>query len=138
MTYECIDTNVIVRFLVETEESIQTEFKGVFTFFDKLETGIIRAQMPELVLFQTYFVLTSYYNVPEKEAASKLSQIVSFKGIIISEKSIVQECLQLLQKSKIDIVDAWLIAYAHAKKMNALYSYDKGFLKNGLQLLPIE
>ena len=58
-----IDTNVILRYLVEDPESIDPKFSGVYSFFDKLETGRLTVHLPDLVLFQTYFVLTSFYNV---------------------------------------------------------------------------
>jgi hypothetical protein len=55
---------VLVRFLVETPESISPQFKGVFRFFERLEEGTKIVHLPEIVLFQTFFVLTSYYGVP--------------------------------------------------------------------------
>ena len=66
-----IDTNVIVRYLVETPESIDPEFRGVYGFFEKVETGRLSVHLPELVLFQAYFVLTSFYRVPRQEAHEK-------------------------------------------------------------------
>jgi predicted nucleic acid-binding protein len=138
MNHECIDTNIIVRYLIETEESIEPRFKGVFGFFSKLEEGVFRATLPEIVLFQSYFVLTSYYNVPNAEAASQLAKIIKFKGVEIQEKTVVLDCLELLQNEKADIVDAWLIAYSRAKKIKAIYSFDKGFNKHGLHLLDVE
>lgn len=58
---EPLDTNVILRYLMEDEDTIEPRFKGVFTFFDELERGDRRALLPPLVLFQCYFVLTSYW-----------------------------------------------------------------------------
>jgi predicted nucleic acid-binding protein len=135
MGHECIDTNVIVRLLVETPETIHPRFKGVFRFFECLEKGAATAYLPEIVLFQSYFVLTSYYNVPQKEAAEKLEQIVRLKGISMGEKQVSTECLRILQKEKIDIVDAWILAYSAAKGLAGVYSFDADFSRQGLKLL---
>lgn len=138
MSHECIDTNVIVRYLVETPKTIEPQFKGVFGFFEKLESGERKAMIPDIVLFQTYFVLTSYYGVPGKEAAGQLAGVLKFKGAINAEKNIALECLALLQRTKTDIVDAWIIAYSKVKSVSSVYSYDKGFASHGMRLLKIE
>jgi predicted nucleic-acid-binding protein len=138
MSRECIDTNVIVRFLVETPKTIEPQFKGVFSFFEKLESGARSAMLPDIVLFQAYFVLTSYYDVPTPEAAGQLAKILKFKGIILAEKNIALECLAMLQHAKTDIVDAWIIAFSKFKKVSAVYSFDKGFASHGIRLLKIE
>ena len=64
---ELLDTNVIVRYLVETPESIAPKFRGVFPFFEGLAHAEKKAYLPPLVLFQTYFVLTSFYKVPTED-----------------------------------------------------------------------
>jgi len=130
-----IDTNVIVRYLVETPDTINSKFKNVFSFFEKLETGVKNAEIVDLVLFQTFFVLTSYYEVPAKETAEKLSQIVSFKGIVMADKDIIQACLKTLQTRKTDPVDAYLAAYAKKKQIKEIYSFDKGLSKLGVKVV---
>ena len=135
---ELIDTNVIVRYLVESPESIPERFAGVYAFFDKIERGETKAQLPALVLFQTYFVLTSYYEVPAAEAAEKLETLLSFKGLVIAEKTILRNCLGLLQMKKLDLVDAYLLAHAQAKGHKGVYSFDDDLRSCGLDLLPIE
>lgn len=57
---ELLDTNVIVRFLVESPESIPERFRGVFSFFERIERGEVKVHLPALVLVQSFFVLTSY------------------------------------------------------------------------------
>ncbi len=69
-----MDTNVIIRYLVENPDRIQSKFKGVFTFFPKVEKGEIKIELCELVLFEAFFVLTNLYKVPQKEAADHVVQ----------------------------------------------------------------
>jgi len=138
VNHECIDTNVIIRFLVETPESIPAQFKGVFRFFMKIEEGAKTVYLPELVLFQAYFVLTSYYEVPSSLAAEKLEQIVRFKGISLPDKHISEECLRIVKHENIDIVDAWILAYSTSKGITGAYSFDKDLSRLGLKLLKVE
>jgi predicted nucleic acid-binding protein len=132
-----IDTNVIVRYLVENPKTIQAKFKGVFTFFPKVEKGEIRIELTELVVFEAYFVLTKLYTIPPKEVAEKLSVIVSFKGVIMSDKSVMISCLKNLRNKNLDLVDAYLLAYAKKKGIKGVYSFDKDLSKYGLNLLEI-
>ena len=53
-----IDTNVIVRYLVEKPQAIPSKFKGVYSFFQAIENGDKKVHLTDVVLFQTYFVLT--------------------------------------------------------------------------------
>jgi predicted nucleic acid-binding protein len=138
MNHECIDTNVIVRFLVETPESIAPQFKGVFRFFKRIEEGVKTVHLPEIVLFQAFFVLTSYYGVPATLAAEKLEQILGFRGISLPSKHIAEECLRILRRENIDIVDAWILSYSAAKGVSAAYSFDKDLFRLGLKLLKVE
>lgn len=138
MKTNLVDTNVIIRYLVETPDKIQTKFKEVFTFFPKVERGSIKIELCELVLFEAFFVLTKLYEVPQEEAADKLSGIVSFKGVIMPDKPLILSCLEILQTERIDLVDACLLAFSKKKNMKRIYSFDRDLSKRGLDALDIE
>ena len=133
-----IDTNVILRYLVEHPNRIAPAFRGVYPFFEKLEQGQTEVQLSELVLFQVFFVLTSHYEIPPSEAAEKLERLLSFRGIKMDNKHVAALCLARLQRENIDIVDAWLLAWCETHRCNAIYSFDKDFSKRGIALLPIQ
>jgi len=127
-----------MRYLVESPDKIQIKFKGVFTFFPKVERGEVNIELCELVLFESFFVLTKLYEVPQEEAADKLSGIVSFKGIIMPDKPLILACLKILQTERIDLVDAYLLAVSKKKKLKGVFSFDKDLLKRGLKAIAVE
>ena len=133
-----LGTNVILRYLVEDPATIDSKFKGVYPFFGKLERGDCHAHLAELVLFQTFFVLTSYYEVPPGEAAEKLVRLLAFKGLHLAEKDIAITCLSRLQREKIDLVDAYLLAWCERHGRDEVYSFDDGLRKRGLTLLAVQ
>jgi predicted nucleic-acid-binding protein len=59
-----IDTNVLIRFLTGSPEE---KFRGVYQFFKDMEDGNIHVELKLIVLFQTIFVLKSFYQVPKFE-----------------------------------------------------------------------
>lgn len=133
-----LDANVIVRYLTESPQHVDAEFEGVFSFFEKLETGNLSVFLPDLVLFQSYFVLTSFYEVPRFEVADKLRRIVEFPGILMTEKNIIVACLRRLQSQNLDVVDCYLLAWTECRGINCVYSFDSDLGKNGLELLKIK
>lgn len=137
MKTRLIDTNVIIRYLVENPDSVQSKFKGVFSFFPRIEKGEIKIELCELVLFEAFFVLTKLYEVPQKEAADKLSGIVSYKGVMMPDKALILSCLKILQTESIDLVDAYLLAISKKKNIKQIYSFDRDLSKRGLDALNI-
>jgi len=137
MAGNLIDTNVIIRYLVENPEEIQEKFKGVFPFFQKVESGDIKIELTELVLFESFFVLNRLYKVPSKKAAKILAKLVQFKGVSLPNKKLIITCLTIIHDTNIDLVDAYLIALSKEKGIKGIYSFDKDMVKCGLEILKI-
>jgi predicted nucleic-acid-binding protein len=135
---EPLDTNVIIRYLLEDPATTDRAFRGVFQFFEKLERAERKALLTPVVLFQTYFVLTSYYEVPRVEAVEKLTGLLSFKGLTVSEKPILRSCLKTLSSRSVDLVDAYLTALCTIRQLSGVYSFDRTFQRLGVKLLPVD
>ncbi len=133
-----MDTNVIVRYFVEDPVKVHSKFKGVFSFFPKVESGAVSVELPDLVVFEVFFVLTNIYKIPQVDAAQKLSDLIAFRGFLMQNKPLMTSCLQKLQKEKIDLVDAYLLSLAKQKGILAVYSFDKDLSKHGLQLADVK
>ena len=125
-----IDTNVLIRFLTNDNNP---KYKTLYAFFESLERGDTRVELKLIVLFQTAFVLKSYYKVPKERIAEALTTIVRFKGIKIKDKKIIARMLGLWQTNNIEIVDCYLIACLEKDKQNILYSYDRDFDRYNIQ-----
>ena len=138
MKSRLVDTNVIVRFFVEDPKNVQEKFKGVFAFFEKVETAAVLVELPDLVLFEAFYVLTKTYKVSREEAADKLQDLVSLKGILMRDKPFIVLCLQKLQSKNIGLVDAFLLSTAEKRGIREIYSYDTDLSRHGLKLTTIE
>ena len=121
-----LDTNVIVRFLIGDKNE---KFKGVFNFFKSIEQKKIDVELKLIVLFQTIFVLKSYYKVPKNRIINATMGLIKFNGLKIKEKRIVERMLEIWGSNNIEIVDAYLIASLEKDSRNILYSYDTDFDK---------
>jgi predicted nucleic-acid-binding protein len=121
-----LDTNVLIRFLTQDRE---TKYIKLYTFFESLELGEMRAELKLIVLFQVLFVLKSFYRVPKEQIAAGLMDLLKYKGITIKEKNIVQRALELWRQENVEIVDCYLVACLEKDTQNILYSYDRDFDK---------
>ena len=121
-----LDTNVIVRFLTGNTDE---KFKGVYDFFQDIEQGKISVELKLIVLFQTIFVLKSYYKVPKGKIVKAMKGLLKLKGLKIIEKKTVVNMMDIWESNRIEIVDAYLIACLEKNSQNILYSYDKDFDK---------
>ena len=125
-----IDTNVLIRFLTNDKSS---KYKTLYSFFNSLEKGVLKVELKLIVLFQTAFVLKSYYKVPKENISTSLSALLKFKGIQIKDKNIVMRTLELWNTNNIEIVDCYLIACLENDEQNIIYSYDHDFDKQPMQ-----
>ena len=121
-----LDTNVIVRFLTGNNDE---KFKGVYDFFQDIEQGKISVELKLIVLFQTIFVLKSFYKVPKGKIVKAMKGLLKLKGLKIIEKKTVVSMMDIWDSNNIEIVDAYLIACLEKDVQNILYSYDKDFDK---------
>jgi len=121
-----LDTNVIVRFLTGNTDK---RFKGVYDFFQDIEQGKISVELKLIVLFQTIFVLKSFYKVPKAQIVKAMKGLLKLKGLKIIEKKTVVAMMDIWDSNSIEIVDAYLIACLEKNPQNILYSYDKDFDK---------
>ena len=138
MKSKIIDTNVIIRFLTENPKTIAPKFAAVFDFFIKLEKKEFTVFLPDLVIFEAFFVLTSYYEIEQKIVAAKLTELMLFAGIEMSDKLLLIACFEILKKQKVDLVDAYICALAKKRGDSEVYSFDKDIKKLDLKLKVIK
>jgi predicted nucleic-acid-binding protein len=104
---------------------------------ERIESGSLHVLLPDLVVFQSFFVLTSYYKVTVSEAAEKIHDICQFRGMLMEDKNVILDTLEILINDSIDLVDAWIIAYSKSRKLKGVFSFDRDFSSRGLKLLDI-
>ena len=121
-----LDTNVLIRFLIADKSP---KYRKLYSFFKALEQGETRVELKLIILFQTVFVLKSFYKVPKEHITDGLMDLIQYKGIIIKEKIIIRRTLELWRDNNIEIVDCYLVACTERDTQNLLYSYDRDFDK---------
>jgi predicted nucleic acid-binding protein len=121
-----VDTNILVRFLTGDKDP---RYANLSEFFASLESGDIEVELKLIVLFQTLFVLKSFYKVPRNEIASALLTLIQFKGLRNRDKKTIRRTLERWgePRNRLEIVDCYLAACLEGDRQNLLYSYDRDF-----------
>lgn len=125
-----VDTNVIVRFLVERRENQPASLRGLFL---KLENGEIKVECLETVFFQAVFVLRSFYKVKKREIIESMKQVLSLNGLHMKNKRIMERTLEMWESHPGDIVDCYIGAHMEHAGEKELFTYDEEIERLGIK-----
>ena len=109
-----VDTNLIVRYLVQDHEK---HAKAAGILLEACDRGEVVIVVLPAVLAECVFVLESFYEHPRADIASALSRLVSSPGIEISQVAIHLDALDRYKRTKIHFVDCLIAATAAAENV---------------------
>jgi predicted nucleic acid-binding protein len=119
-----VDTNLIVRYLVQDHEK---HAKAAGKLFDACDRGDVVIVVLPAVLAECVFVLQSFYEHPRGDIASALGRLISSPGVEI-DAAIHLDALDRYRKTKVHFVDC-LIAATAATEDIPVASFDQDFRK---------
>lgn len=120
-----VDTNLIVRYLVQDHEK---HAKAAGRLFDACDRGDVVIVVLPAVLAECAFVLESFYEHARAEISSALGTLISSPGVEIDEAAIHLDALDRYRKTKVHFVDCLIAAAASAKK-TPVATLDRDFRK---------
>jgi predicted nucleic-acid-binding protein len=120
-----IDTNLIVRHLVQDNEK-QASVAG--KLFDACDRGQVAIVVLPAVLAECVFVLESFYEHERTDITSALSRLISSPGVEIVDAAIHLDALDRYARSKVHFVDCLIAATATVEDM-PVASFDQDFRK---------
>lgn len=126
-----IDTNVIVRYLVERK---QNQPAGLGKFFLKLEAGEVKVECLETVFFQAIFVLKSFYKVKKMEIIEDMRRILLLNGLHMKSKRIMERTIEMWGSHPGDIIDCYIAANMEHTGEKELFTYDEEIKRFGIRI----
>ena len=121
-----VETNYFLRFLVRDVEEQYQEVRKLF------ERGIAKEKKlftSLIVLFEIYWVLSSFYKEDKREIAKKLAEILKVKFISFNERDLLLKALEVYKTSNLRLEDSYNLVFAKAKKASDFASFDKVLVK---------
>jgi predicted nucleic acid-binding protein len=120
-----VDTNLIVRYLVQDHEK---HAKAGGKLFDACDRGDVVIVVLPAVLAECVFVLESFYEHPRGHISSALGRLISSPGVEIGGATIHLDALERYRKTKVHFVDCLLAATAAAED-TPVATFDQDFRK---------
>ena len=120
-----VDTNLIVRYLVQDHEK---HAKAAGKLFDACDRGDVVIVMLPAVLAECVFVLESFYEHLRGDITSALGRLISSPGVEIDGAAIHLDALDRYRKTKVHFVDCLIAATAATENM-PVASFDQDFRK---------
>ena len=120
-----IDTNLIVRYLVQDHEK---HAKAAGRLFDACDRGDVVIVALPAVLAECVFVLESFYGHPRGDIASALGRLISSPCVEIDGAAIHLDALDRYRKTKVHFLDCLIAATAATENM-PVASFDQDFRK---------
>ena len=126
-----VDTSVLVRYLTDDPPALGRKAAA-------LVESSPRLVLSELILVETAYVLTSYYEVPREEVVDALSDLVQRRNIslLALPKPLALEALDLCRSSaRVSFADAILWAQARHAGAEEILTFDRRFPDEGIALV---
>ena len=129
-----IDTNLLVRYLTEDDPSKANDVKRLLL---KAAQGEIRLLIPSIVIAELVWVLQSFYKLQRSEIVPLLNAILQTHGVEVSDKTVVSDAITIYRDHAIDFIDAWIVAFAKAAEVRAIYTFDRKHFKgiDGIEMM---
>lgn len=122
---QLIDTNVILRYLLNDHEKLYSKACLVFS---ALEQGEQKAIITEGVLIECVYVLLKVYKVPRPLVAEKLMELFGYPGLNNTHHALFTPALDIFARHNVDIVDALLFVRSQREGWTII-SFDKDIEK---------
>lgn len=121
-----IDTNYLLRFLLKDIKKQHQEAKELFL---KGAEGRLQLFTSLVVIFEIYWVLTSFYQEKKEKVIEILEKIFNLKFIEIENKELLQETLKIYKKTNLDLEDCYNLALARKRKIKEFKTFDERLRK---------
>ncbi len=125
-----LDTSVVVRYLVRDVPAMAEQAAGIIEREDDLWiTGVVLAEI--------IHVLRSTYLLPRELAIDSLREFLNKRNVAcydLDKGSAVQALLMCRPTGRISVADALIWAAARDSGRNVVYSFDRRFPSDGIEV----
>lgn len=117
-----VDTNYFLRYLLN---DVPEQHIKVIKFFEDVSDGEIKIMTSSLVLFETAWVLRSFYELTKDELIVALRNVLKLSFIQIDERHIFAQALILFEKTNLSLEDCYNFCYAKEAGVKEFKTFDK-------------
>ena len=121
-----VDTNYFLRFILKDNKA---QFNEAYELFKTAALGDVKLITSEIVFFEIYWVLESFYSQKKSKHLSVLHKILKMGFVEISNREVLRSALKLYKNVSVELEDCYNIIYAKVNDCDKLASFDKKLLR---------
>ena len=122
-----VDTNYFLRFLLKDNSAMHSEAKELFV---RGATGKEELFTSTIVIFEIYWVMSSFYGKNRAELIKILGDILRMSFVKLSERETISLALAQMEKLGFDLEDSFNLVYAKHNGAKVFASFDKKLKKH--------
>lgn len=117
-----LDTNVLVRYLVQDDE---TQLRAVLALLLKKKATFF---VPDLVLVEADWVLTSLYHWAVEEVADAFARLLTIQNLSFEDEGRIRSALRAIRQGA-DLSDELIVDRCRDMGCKSVATFDKGMAK---------
>lgn len=117
-----VDTNYFLRFLIKDNDKHYKEAEKIFI---NASEGKVELISSTVVFFEINWVLNSYYGRKTNDLVGFLWDFLNLNFIILEERQLLAESVELFTKTNLSLIDCYHIVYAKSKGVKSIKTFDK-------------
>jgi predicted nucleic-acid-binding protein len=122
MTELFIDTNVFLRFLTNDDAAKANRAEKLFR---NAVSGKQHLRTSLLVIAEIVWTLESFYKLPKKDIAEKVTTILNTPNLVCPEARLIRLALDLYVEQNIDFIDAYHSYYLKEEELPSIVTFDR-------------
>lgn len=119
-----LDTNVFVRFLVNTPDGETEQVRRARELVTAAEQRGEDILVTQVVLVETVWVLRKVYKVPKKDVVAGFREVIGSAGFVVEDLPTAETALDAWEAGKGDFADYLIGLRARALGAEAVYTFD--------------
>lgn len=117
-----IDTNILIRFLVQDHQQQAAIVHQLFSETERLKQTLL---VTNLVLLETIWVLESVYQVKRSAILDTIDELMTLPILQFNQQPVIRQFLDTARQSKIDLSDALIGHWARERGCTTVLTFDK-------------
>lgn len=123
-----LDTNVLLRHILEDHPDHSPRSTALI---ERIAEGTTVVRLADTVIFETVFVLTSFYRTPRDRIRDSVLPLISLPCVILPDKHIYPEVFDhWLAEPSLSFADSYHLSLAKYLGLTEIISFDRKIAKD--------
>jgi len=117
-----VDTNYFLRFILR---DITKQRETARKLFEEASAGKVKITTSTIVIFEIYWVLSSFYGSKKTFIVNTLEKILDLGFLELTERDVIEKALNVYKREKLSLEDSYNIAYSKIHQITDFATFDK-------------